>query len=120
MKVAVTAQGTDMTSQVDARFGRSRFFVAVDTETGEFEATDNAQNMNAVQGAGIQAARNVIGLDVAAVVTGHVGPKAFSTLQAAGVDVYLGAAGSVGNAVQQFMAGELERAGQADVEGHWT
>jgi len=120
MKVAVTAQGPDMTSEVDSRFGRARFFIAVDTETGEFAAMDNVQNVNAVQGAGIQAARHVIELGVGAVLTGHVGPKAFSTLQAGGVEIYVGAVGSVANAVRQFKAGQLERAGQPDVQGHWT
>ncbi len=120
MRVAVTAQGPDMMSEIDPRFGRARHFVTVDTETGESAAMDNAKNMNAVQGAGIQAAQNVIELGVGAVLTGHVGPKAFSTLQAGGVEVYLGAAGSVGSTVHQFKTGRLERAGQPDVQGHWT
>ena len=53
MKIAVTSQGGETSSQVDARFGRAQCFVVVDTETGELSAHDNAQNMNASQGAGI-------------------------------------------------------------------
>ena len=43
MKVAITSQGPDMTSMVDLRFGRAKYFIVVDTETGEFSAHDNTQ-----------------------------------------------------------------------------
>lgn len=119
MKAVVTSQGTDLGSQVDPRFGRAKFFVLVDTETGEFAAHDNAQNVNAVQGAGIQAAQNVVSLGVGAVITGNVGPKAFAALQAGGVKTYIGATGSVSDALEHFKAGELECVDKANVEGQW-
>ena len=120
MKVAITSQGPDMSSTVDPRFGRAKYFVVVDTETGEFSAHDNAQNLNAVQGAGIQAGRTVVGLGVQAVVTGNVGPKAFATLRAGGVKIYIGAAGTVADALGKFKGGELEWVSKANVQGHWT
>jgi len=119
VKVAVTSQGTDRDSRVDPSFGRAKYFVLVDTETDEFSAHDNQQNLNAPQGAGIQAARNVAKLGAKAVVTGNVGPNAFATLQAGGIEIYIGAAGSVGDAVKQFQDDRLERADKASVEGHW-
>ncbi len=119
MKVAITSQGTDMNSAVDPRFGRAKYFIVMDTETGEFSAHDNSQNLNAVQGAGIQAGRNVVDLGVEAVITGSAGPRAFATLQAGGVKVYIGAAGTVAEAVEQFKAGNLECVSKANVEGHW-
>ena len=120
MKVAVTSQGPDLESQVDARFGRAKYFIVVDTDTGQSRAEDNTQNLNAVHGAGIQAARKVVEQGVEAVVTGNVGPKAFSALQAANVEVHVGASGSVGNAVEQFKAGQLRCLEKPTVEGHWT
>ena len=120
MKVAVTSQGPDLSSQVDPRFGRARYFIVVDTDSGEFTAHDNTKNVDAVQGAGIQAGRTVVDLGVAAVITGHVGPKAFGTLQAANVKVYPGASGTVKEAVEKFKAGRLELADKANVEGHWA
>ena len=92
----------------------------VDTETGEFRAHDNTQNLNAVQGAGIQAAQNVASLGVDAVITGNVGPKAFTTLQAGNVKAYIGAAGSVSKAVEQLKDGQLECISKPNVEGHWA
>ena len=120
MKVAVTSQGEDLNATVDPRFGRAWCFVVVDSETGEFSTSDNSQNLNATQGAGIQAGRKVAELGVEAVITGHVGPKAFATLQAAGVRVYVGAVGTVAEAIEQFQAGKLALAVSADVEGHWV
>jgi len=120
MKVAVTSQGQDLGSQVDPRFGRAAYFVVVDTETDKFSAHDNTQNVNAVQGAGIQAARAVVDLGVEVVITGNVGPKAFATLKAGNVGVYPGASGTVREAVETFKAGQLQMADKANVEGHWA
>ena len=119
MKVVVTSQGPDMAGEVDPRFGRAKFFIVVDTDSGEFTAHDNVQNLSAVQGAGIQAARNVVELGVSAVITGNVGPKAFATLQAGNVESYVGATGSVSDAVEQLKAGQLECVSKPNVEGHW-
>jgi len=119
MKVAVTSRGPDTKSVVDPRFGRAKFIILIDTETGESTTHDNTQNLNAVQGAGIQAARNVVSLGAAAVITGSVGPKAFAALRAANVETYLGATGLVRDAVEQFKGGEMECATQANIDGHW-
>lgn len=119
MKIAITAQGEQMQSPVDPRFGRAKWFIVVDTDTGSFEAMDNKKNFDAAQGAGIQAGRNAAELGVEAVVTGNVGPKAFATLKAAGIDVYVGAKETVQEALDNFMAGALEPAQDANVESHW-
>ncbi len=120
MKVVVTSQGSDLNSQVDPRFGRAKNFIVVDTDTEEFSVHDNTQNLNAAQGAGIQAARTVVDLGVAVVITGNVGPKAFTTLQAGNVKVYPGAAGTVKAAVEEFKEGRLDEADKANVKGHWA
>jgi len=119
MKIAVSAQGSDMSSPVDPRFGRAKYFIVVDTETGVHEAHDNTLNLNALQGAGIQSAKNVADLGVGAILSGNVGPKAFSVLSTAGIDIYIGATGTVNDAVKAFKEGRLEKVGKANVEGHW-
>lgn len=120
MNIVITSQSGQLDSPVDSRFGRAACFALVNTDTGECTAHDNAQNLNAVQGAGIQAARTVAELGAEAVVTGHVGPKAFATLQAGGIAVYTGATGTVAEALEQFRAGKLSPAEAPDVEGHWV
>jgi predicted Fe-Mo cluster-binding NifX family protein len=100
-------------------FGRAKCFIVVDTETGSFSAIDNSVNLNAAQGAGIQAGKRVVELGVDGLITGHVGPKAFTTLEAGRVKIYTGAAGTVADAIEQFKAGRLTALESADVDGHW-
>ena len=65
MRIVVTTQGTDLDSTVDPRFGRASRFLLVDTETMQSTAHDNVRNLNAPQGAGIQAAQAVYQLGAA-------------------------------------------------------
>ena len=120
MKVVVTADGQKIDSGVDPHFGRAKWFILVDTESGGYEAVNNKQNLNAVQGAGIQAGQNVVELGAEAVITGNAGPNAFRVLQTAGIKVYLSGSGiTVSEAVEQLKAGDLKQVDQANVEGHW-
>ena len=120
MKIAVTSQGQELSSMIDLRFGRAKWILVVDTETGGYEAHDNTVHLNLPQGAGIQTGRNMAQLGVEAVVTGNVGPNAFRTLNAAGIKVFLAAEQTVEQAVAAFQAGQLQEIGQASVEGHWA
>jgi len=120
LKIAITAQGKNMESKVDPRFGRASWFVLVDTETGAYEAVSNEQNLNAGQGAGIQSAENISRQGAKAVITGNCGPKAFRTLNAAGIKIYIGAEGTVAEVFEKFKAGKLSEATGANVDGHWV
>ena len=108
MKIAVTSQGSALSSELDPRFGRARYFVVVDTGSGEFTSHDNGSNLEAVQGAGVQAAQGVIDLGVGAVITGNVGPKAAAALEAGSVKVYKQNWGTVREAIEQFKSGRLQ------------
>jgi len=119
VKVAVTAQGNELSSEIDLRFGRAEWLIVVDTETGDCEAHDNVVNLNAVQGAGIQTGQNIASLGVEAVITGNVGPNAFKTLNAANVKIFLAEKQNVQEAIDSFKAGKLKEVNQANVEGHW-
>ena len=119
MKILITAQGEGPDAQVDPRFGRAQMFVLHDTESGAYTALPNAQNLQAPQGAGIQAGRNAVDSGAAAVLTGNCGPKAFRVLSQGGVEVYVNVQGTVRQAVEAFLAGQLTRADNANVEGHW-
>jgi predicted Fe-Mo cluster-binding NifX family protein len=119
MKIAITSQGKEFSSEIDLRFGRAKFLLVVDSETDDFEVHDNELNLNAVQGAGIQTGQNIANLDVEAVITGNVGPNAFKTLNAAGVKIFLAEKQTVADAIETFKAGKLKEVDQANVEGHW-
>ena len=119
MKVCFTSTGQAVTDEVDPRFGRARFFIIYDEESGECEAVDNQQNMNAASGAGVQSAMNVIELGCKVVVSGHIGPKAMGVLKEADIRVAVGAEGTVAEAIEQFKAGELADVDEADVAPRW-
>jgi len=119
MKVAVTSQGKDFSSEIDLRFGRAKYLLVIDTETDDFTVHDNELNLNAVQGAGIQTGRNIANLGVEAVITGNVGPNAFKTLSTAGVAIFLAEKQTVSEAMESFKAGKLKEVDSANVEGHW-
>ena len=119
MKIAITSQGEKLSSEIDLRFGRAKYLLVVDTETGNFEVHDNELNLNAAQGAGIQTGQNMANLGAEAVITGNVGPNAFKTLNAADIKIFLAERQTVREAIDLFKAGELKEVDQANVEGHW-
>ncbi len=119
MKIAITSQEKELSSEIDLRFGRAKFLLVVDTETDDLEVHDNELNLNAVQGAGIQTGQNIANLGVEAVITGNVGPNAFKTLNAANVKIFLAEKQTVAEAVESFKTGKLKEVKQANVEGHW-
>jgi len=119
MKIAITAQGKELSSEIDLRFGRAKWIVVVDSETGDFAAHDNVVNLNAIQGAGIQTGQNIANLGVEAVITGNIGPNAFKTLNAANVKIFLAEKQTVQDAIDSFKAGKLKEVDGANVEGHW-
>lgn len=119
MKIAISAQGEGLFAKLDPRFGRARKFVIFDEGTSEVSSIDNAQNLNAAQGAGIQAAQTVSRSGAKILITGHCGPKAFSALTAAGIKIYTAPEINVSEAIELYKKGLLAQAAGADVEGHW-
>ncbi|MHC9540066.1 MAG: NifB/NifX family molybdenum-iron cluster-binding protein [Vulcanimicrobiota bacterium] len=106
MKVAVTAQTGSIDSPVDGRFGRCQFFITVDSITGEHEIFENPA-LSAGGGAGIQAAQFVANKGVEVVISGNFGPKAYQTLQAAGIKMYSAHTRTVQQALEDYKSGTL-------------
>ncbi len=119
MKIAISASGPTLEAAVDPRFGRAPYILIVDPDTLEFEAVANQMNLQAAQGAGIQTASLVARYKPQAVLTGNCGPKAFQTLQAAGIRVIVEVGGPVRRAVEQFRAGQLNATQAPNVASHW-
>jgi predicted Fe-Mo cluster-binding NifX family protein len=119
MKIAIPASNASPMALVEARFARAPFFLIFDDTCGSWATVENTQVLNTVQGAGIQAAETLLGYQVNVLLTTHCGPKAFRSQQAAGVSVYTGVTGVIEEAVRLLLAGSLQPAVVADVEGHW-
>lgn len=118
MKTAVTCQGATLEDIVDQRFGRSRYFLIVDTDTMQFEAVENP-SFAAGGGAGVQAAQLVADRGVQTVLTGNCGPKAYHALAAAGIEVVTGAGGTAREAVESLKAGRLKPSQGPNVASHF-
>ena len=118
MKIVITSTGKTLDSQVDPRFGRSAYFVIIDTETMDFSVIEN-ESAAAAGGAGISSGKIVIDAGAQAVLTGNCGPNAERTLSAAGIELYTGVTGTVAEAVELFKSGELSVAAGPSVQEHF-
>ncbi len=118
MKVALSSSGKDLDSQIDQRFGRCAHFLIVETDDMSFECINN-ENIALSGGAGIQSAQFVASKGVKAVITGNCGPNAVRTLTAAGIELFVGQAGTVREAVERFKNGELRPTNKANVSDHY-
>ncbi len=119
MKVAVSATGVDLDAQVDPKFGRCQYFIIVDSDTLEFEAVENP-NIGVMSGAGIQSGQMMAERGVQVILTGNIGPNAFQTLSAAGVQIMAGIAGTVREAIHQFSSGQLQPVSEATVPEYFS
>ncbi|HNU83403.1 MAG TPA: NifB/NifX family molybdenum-iron cluster-binding protein [Thermoanaerobaculia bacterium] len=120
MKVAISTTGEGSESPFDSRFGRTAAFCLVDRASGEWTRHENPAQA-AAGGAGVEAARFVVGLGAGAVISGAYGPHAFATLAAAGVEMYLAPADpdlTVAGALALLQEGSLRRAEAATHAGH--
>jgi len=117
MNIAITSTDSGIESQIDPRFGRCRFFLIIDPDTMDCQAIPN-DSASASGGAGIQAAQTISSRNVSVLITGNVGPNAFETLSAAGIEIFTGASGTVREALDQYKSGNLQSTGKATAGAH--
>jgi len=120
MKVAITASGEGFNSPVDRVFGRARYFVITDPDETNVEVLENSQNVNAAQGAGIQAARQMANKSVDILLTGNVGPNAFRALDAVSIKVcqFESDILTVRDALTAWKEGRLQEVKAPTAQGH--
>ena len=107
-----------MDDLVDPRFGRCQYFIISDVDIELSEILENP-NVHAAGGAGINAARFVAEKGAKAVLTGNVGPNAFRTLNAAGIDVITGVSGTVQDVIEKYKKGEYKPTESPSVQSHF-
>jgi len=107
VNICITSDGDNLDANVDPRFGRCLYFLIVNIDTMDFEALKNP-NINTMGGAGIQSGQLVTEKKVKAVLTGNVGPNAFQTLNASGIDVLTGVSGKIKDVIERYKKGEFK------------
>jgi predicted Fe-Mo cluster-binding NifX family protein len=118
MKICVTASGNTLEASVDPRFGRAAYFAIVNSESMAFEAIPNTA-AGAMGGAGIQAAQTLAKKGVDVLITGNVGPNAFQALKSAGIEMVVGASGTVRETIEKYKTGKLKKTDAPTVNGHF-
>lgn len=110
MKIALTAKGTEWDSQIDARFGRSEYFVMYDEEKDEKSTIDNTSIVNEAHGAGPKTAQRLFEKKADVLITGNgPGGNAAAVLAEADMRIYVGAGGmTVKEAYDAYKKGELK------------
>ncbi len=107
MKICITSNGSDLDSLVDPRFGRSLYFVFTEGKK-KIKSIQN-KSVNAIRGAGIQAAQIVSDAGAEIIITGNIGPKAFDVLSNSGIKVFQITNGStIKEALLTFEKGKLK------------
>ncbi|MBN1859806.1 NifB/NifX family molybdenum-iron cluster-binding protein [Candidatus Bipolaricaulota bacterium] len=106
MIICISATGETLDALVDPAFGRATHFLFVDSETNQVTPVTNAPGAH---GAGVQSAQLVIDHEASVVITGRIGPNAFSVLSAAGIKVHVDASGTVRDSLAAFEAGTMEQ-----------
>src|SRR4030042_4399291 len=119
MKICLSSAGPGLDSEMDPRFGRCQYFLFIDSDTNAFEAVENP-NLGASGGGGIQSAQLVSNKGVEVLLTGQVGPNAFTTLQAAGIKILIGASGKVREVLEKYQKGQISSSAQGPtVQAHF-
>ena len=120
MNILITTSTDSPDGQFDPRFGRAAYFVLFDTESENWSAHAN-QAIHATGGAGVQASQFAINHKVNAVISGHFGPNAFMTLNAAGLDMYQAPSGqslTANELLELFQHNKLHQVTQPSSSGH--
>ncbi|MCG6200510.1 NifB/NifX family molybdenum-iron cluster-binding protein [Psychromonas antarctica] len=118
MKIAISTAGNNLDAQVELRFGRASSFLLFDTDTRNFSMLDNSEQVNAMQGAGIKTAQNIVTAGADVLISGHCGPKAMQVLNAKNIAVYVTEKNVIGTAIANLQNGLLEQITTHDVAGH--
>lgn len=112
MKIAISAEGPDLTAQVGHRFGTSPYLIIVDTQTMAFEAISNP-SAGSQGGAGVMAVVLSINKEVDAVLSGYCSPMTTRYLSENGIEVLTAIRATAADAVEQYKKRELYDTGEA-------
>jgi len=108
MKICVPTNGKDGYDDVVCEhFGRAPTFTIVDTESGDVKVISNmSEHMGGIGKPPEQIAKT--GAQV--LICSGLGPRAIDLLASYGIEVYVGAFGSVRDAIDMFREGKLRAA----------
>lgn len=117
MKIAVSASGKSLEDLLNERLGRCEYFLIYDSNDDSINTLENTGRL-ATGAAGIATASLLSDQGIDVIITGNVGPNAFTALQAAGIQVYTSAVGKIKDVLQNYQAGKLTEIQAPNVGAH--
>jgi len=110
MKVAIPSQGdTGLKEGISEHFGRSPNYTIIDTKTDKIEILNNTSHHMGGVGYPPEILRDA---GVEALICRGLGLRAIQMFKEEGIKVYVGASGTVGDALESWKAGELSEASE--------
>jgi len=111
MRIAVTAETNDgLDSLVAQHFGHAAYFVLVDTDNGVITATESLANPFAEAHEPGQIPDFIRDQQAKAILSGGMGGRAIQFFEQAGIQAATGARGTVREALEHFLSGQLTAA----------
>jgi len=106
MKVIIPVESKSLDELVCQSFGRTPFYVLIDTESKTEEFLDNAAAASQ-GGAGIKASQMIADKGATDVITYRLGQNAADVLIAANIKIYKAQDGTAKENIEKFNAGKL-------------
>ncbi len=111
MKVAITIETNDgLDSPVAQHFGHAPFFALIDVENGEITATEVVANPFAEKHQPGQVPGFIKEQNASVMLSGGMGGRAIQFFEQAGIETATGASGSVRQALEDYLGGNLTEA----------
>ncbi len=108
MKICIPTMGqAGMEEDICQHFGRAPTFTVVDLESGDVAVLANVSEH--MGGVGLPT-ETIFAAGVHIMIVGGLGPKAVQAFNQAGIEVFVGAAGTVKDAIDDWKAEMLSRA----------
>lgn len=116
--IAIASTGPTAQAQVAPTFDRASYFLIVDPGSGSFEAIANP-NISDTIGVGVQSAQLVVDNGASTIIVDSVSSEAVAMLTSLNTTVIAGASGTVTQAIQAYVNGQLTPvSGDADEDDH--
>jgi predicted Fe-Mo cluster-binding NifX family protein len=107
MSICITADTAYISGRTCEYFGRCKYFIFIEPDTGRHEIVQNTDAC--LNNAGIRAAKKVLEHRPSAIVTGRIGKNALHALRQAGIAVFISGNTTVREALDSYRAGKLKK-----------
>jgi predicted Fe-Mo cluster-binding NifX family protein len=113
MKIAISSNGIDIDSIIEAKFERCHFFLVFDIEKNILLPIEN-KTKDQPQEIGGTVGQLIANQEIDAVITTDIGPSAYKIFEQHGIKIYR-AEGVIEEAIQQLKKGKLREITKATV-----